>query len=141
MNWNDRFSSRFGARNARSNRLYRNRENGVIAGVCAGIADYFGFDLTITRVIVVLGTIFFWPFLVVVYFILALMLEPRPDELRRSRPEDEDLARRVRAEPHATLSSVRHRFRELDQRLQRLEKYVISDRFKLDREFEGLKEQ
>jgi phage shock protein C len=46
----------------------------------------------------------------------------------------------VRAEPHATLSSVRHRFRDLDARLQRLEKYVTSERFRLDREFAGLKE-
>jgi phage shock protein C len=36
------------------------------------------------------------------------------------------------------LSGVRYRFRDLDVRLQRLEKYVTSSRYKLDREFEQL---
>jgi phage shock protein C len=38
------------------------------------------------------------------------------------------------------LSGVRYRFRDLDTRLQRLEKYVTSNRFNLDREFRHLKE-
>jgi hypothetical protein len=37
------------------------------------------------------------------------------------------------------LSSVRYRFRDLDVRLQRLEKYVTSNRFQLDSEFRRLK--
>lgn len=124
------------------NRLYRNREDRVIAGVCAGIADYFAFDVTVTRVIVALATIFFSPFILVVYIVLALVLDEKP---ARSGPEiseaREAVARRVRSEPHATLRSVRFRFRELDQRLQKLEKYVTSDRFRLDREFEGLRDR
>jgi phage shock protein C len=38
------------------------------------------------------------------------------------------------------LSSVRYRFRDLDSRLQRLEKYVTSSRFDLDSEFRRLKD-
>jgi hypothetical protein len=38
------------------------------------------------------------------------------------------------------LSSVRYRFRDLDSRLQRLEKYVTSSRFALDSEFRRLKD-
>jgi phage shock protein C len=121
------------------NRLYRNRQDGVIAGVCAGIADYFGFDIVLTRVLVAVAAVFFSPFVLVVYVVLALVLETRPDREGGVRDrEREEMSRRVRAEPHATLNSVRYRFRELDQRLQRIEKYVTSDRFALDREFEGL---
>jgi phage shock protein C len=47
----------------------------------------------------------------------------------------------VRSSPHETLSSVRYRFRDLDARLQRLEKYVTSNRYRLDREFQQLKEE
>lgn len=32
--------------------LVRSRENRMIAGVCAGLADYFGTDVTLLRVIV-----------------------------------------------------------------------------------------
>lgn len=34
------------------------RKNGVIAGVCGGIADYFGFDVKLVRIIWVLAVIF-----------------------------------------------------------------------------------
>lgn len=122
------------------NKLYRSSTDGVVAGVCAGIADYFGFDVTITRVLFVVGALFFFPMLILVYLALALLLNKRPTADGIPEGEDGDLRRRIRAEPHATLGSVRHRYRELDQRLQRLEKYVTSERFKLDREFEGLRE-
>lgn len=38
-------------------KLYRSR-NRVIAGVCAGVADYFGFDVKITRVMAVVLLLF-----------------------------------------------------------------------------------
>jgi phage shock protein C len=124
----------------RRNKLYRNSQDGMIAGVCAGVADYFGFDLTLTRVIVGVGSLFFWPTFVSAYVLLAILLEKRPpgDRVGPRTSREEELERKVRAEPHATLHTVRHRFRELDLRMQKLEKYVTSDRFKLDQEFEGL---
>jgi phage shock protein C len=123
----------------RRNKLYRS-DHGMIAGVCAGIAEYFGFDATLTRVVIIVCALFFWPSIIVAYAILAFLLEKRPlDESTRRTAEDPELERRVRSEPHATLHTVRHRFRELDRRMQKLEKHVTSERFKLDREFEGLK--
>jgi phage shock protein C len=122
------------------NRLYRNSDKGVVFGVCAGIADYFGFDATVVRVLVVLGTLFFGgPLIPIAYLLLALLLPKDPRGLGEDVAED-SIERRVRAEPHSTLNSVRHRFRELEARLQRLEKYVTSERFKLDREFERLRD-
>ena len=123
------------------NRLYRDPENRVIFGVCAGLADYFGFDLRLTRICVALGAIFFFPTVPILYLILGLLLNEAPRVSRaRDSKEYEDLRRRVRAEPHATLRSVRHRFRELDRRLQRLEKHVTSKKFRLQREFDGLRD-
>lgn len=123
-----------------NNRLYRSADHGVIAGVCAGLAEYFGVDAAITRVLVAVGA-FFFPILILAYVALALLLPKRRSiDYERLDPEEYELRRHVRAEPHATLGSVKHRFRDLDRRLQRLEKYVTSDRYKLDREFEGLKD-
>jgi phage shock protein C len=56
------------------------------------------------------------------------------------RIHNDPVERQVRSSPHDTLASVRYRFRDLDVRLQRLEKYVTSNRYKLDREFEKLGE-
>ena len=39
-------------------KLYRNTEDGMIAGVCAGIGDYFHLDPTLIRLMAVLLTIF-----------------------------------------------------------------------------------
>ena len=38
--------------------LVRPRVNRIIAGVCAGIADYLGMDVTVVRLLVVLLTLF-----------------------------------------------------------------------------------
>lgn len=122
------------------NRLYRDRENGMLFGVCAGLADYFGFDLKLTRILVAIGSLIFFPAGLVIYVILGLLLDPAPQEPRERSVEDDELRRRVRAEPHATLRSVRHRFRELDRRLQRLERHVTSRKFNLERELDGLRD-
>ena len=121
------------------NRLYRNPRKGILFGVCAGLADYFGFDLAVTRVLVVIGMLFFFPMLLLAYLLLALLLPKAPDGA--ADPETDTLQRNIRAEPHGALASVRYRYRELDTRLQRLERYVTSERFKLDREFERLRDE
>jgi len=120
------------------NRLYRDSENSVIFGVCAGLADYFGFDVKLTRICVAIGGFCFFPTVLVIYVILGLLLDDSPHAPREEVRDDPELRRRVRSEPHATLRSVRHRFRELDRRLQRLEKHVTSKKYRLQREFDGL---
>jgi phage shock protein C len=128
------------------NKLYRLPRRGMIFGVCAGLAEYFGFDVTVTRVIVAAAAFFAFPVICVVYLLLGLLLPVR----RHSGPEGDyddpaarevrSIRRQVRSSPHETLANVRYRFRDLDVRLQRLEKYVTSSRYKLDREFEKLGE-
>jgi phage shock protein C len=119
----------------------------MIFGVCAGVADYFGFDLKITRVCVAVGGLVFFPTVIVIYVIMGLLLDDNPrvareraHEQRRAerREQYDELRRRVRSEPKATLRSVRHRFRDLDRRLQRLEKHVTSKKYRLQRELDGL---
>jgi phage shock protein C len=121
------------------NRLHRNPRRGVIFGVCAGIAEYFGFDLTVTRVLVVIAALFAFPLISISYLVLALLLPRRASEPGAEYGLD-PVQRQVRSDPHDMLSSVRYRFRDLDSRLQRLEKYVTSNRFVLDREFRSLKD-
>jgi phage shock protein C len=121
------------------NKLYRNPRRGMIFGVCAGIAEYFGFDLNVTRIVVVVGAFFAFPFVCVAYILLGLLLPIRAYDSSARDPGD-PLGRQVRSSPHDTLASVRYRFRDLDARLQRLERYVTSNRYKLDSEFRKLEE-
>lgn len=125
----------------RRDKLYRNSEDGIVAGVCAGLADFFGFDVTLTRVVVAIGMLIFQT-LIIVYIILAILVPKRPAFASAdSQPRNPYMEQRIKAEPHATLRTVRHRFRDLDRRLQRLEKHVTSKRYNLEREFEGLRDK
>lgn len=114
-------------------RLYRDRDNALIAGVCAGIAEYFGFNRKGVRVVVAGSALFFLPFVFVGYIVMALVLPVRPPEARL----DEDRAqfwRGVSNAPSDVFSNVKHRCRELDRRLQRMEAFVTSREFEIDRE-------
>lgn len=117
------------------NRIYRIPQRGMLLGVCAGVADYFGFEVSLTRIALAISA-FFFPVLILAYFLAALIM-PRQD----APAERDPVAGRVHAQPHDTLSGVRYRFRDLEKRLQRIETYVTSSRFKLDREFRNLREE
>jgi phage shock protein PspC (stress-responsive transcriptional regulator) len=53
--------------------LYRIPKNGIIAGVCAGLADYFNMDVTLMRVLFVVGA-FISGLGLLLYIILAIIL-------------------------------------------------------------------
>lgn len=50
-------------------KLYRNSRDKKIAGVCSGLADYLGVDVTVVRIIFLLallcGSFGFWAYLIV----------------------------------------------------------------------------
>ena len=79
-------------------RLYRDTQNGILAGVCAGIADYFGFNLRALRIIVFLSCLIITPATLLCY-IAAIFLVPRkPEGMYRSEKE-ESFWRSVRRDP------------------------------------------
>lgn len=55
-------------------RLYRSRSNVLIAGVCAGIADYFDLDPSLVRLGYVLLTVFTAFSGLIVYIIAAIII-------------------------------------------------------------------
>ena len=57
-------------------KLYRSNDR-VIAGVCGGLANYFGFDPTVIRVVFALLTLFTAFSGVLIYFILWLLMPSR----------------------------------------------------------------
>ncbi len=60
-------------------KLYKNRENKMVSGVCAGLADYLNIDVTIIRVIwaitMLFGSISFWA-----YLICSFVIPNRPND-------------------------------------------------------------
>lgn len=61
-------------------KLYRSRFNKKVCGVCGGIAEYFGIDSTVVRVIWIF--LIFMPVIsaIIIYFVLALIMPENPSD-------------------------------------------------------------
>jgi phage shock protein C len=118
----------------------RNADRAVIAGVCAGLADHFGFKLCVTRALAVIALFMACPLAIIIYFAVVFLTptshdpERQPRRRRRTRSESPSSP----SSPSSTLSVVRRRYQSLDSRLARLERYVTSARFNLDEELRKL---
>lgn len=55
-------------------RLTRSKKERMIAGVCGGLAEYFGWDSTLIRIVYVLATIFTAFAGIIIYFILWIIM-------------------------------------------------------------------
>lgn len=117
-------------------RFRRNADQAMLGGVCAGLADYFGLNLRMTRIVVAIA--FLAMPITILAYIGILFLIPAESSRGRTTRIDAEFNRVLRSSPKQTMSDVRGRFRSLDRRLARLEKYVTSSRFQLDREFKNL---
>jgi phage shock protein C len=61
----------------RSKRLYRSRNNRLLAGVCGGIAEYFRWDPTLVRLLFVASLLLPGP-QVVAYLVAWIVIPPEP---------------------------------------------------------------
>lgn len=81
-------------------KLYRSKENKIIAGVCGGIAEYFNIDPIWIRLAMVL--LFFADGIGLIIYVLAWILVPRNPKQKRSPDTHAEIAaKRV----HATLKN------------------------------------
>ena len=120
-------------------RLYRDKDRKVIAGVCAGIANYYGWrSPDALRFGWFFMALFFFPLPIVAYFIAAIVIKPGPRMPIQQSEEEEEFWRTFSTRPRATFSELKHRFRALDARLASLESAVVSDEYRLRAEFRDL---
>jgi phage shock protein C len=60
-------------------KLYRSRENKILAGVCGGLGEYFQIDPVIIRLLwIVLSLV--WGFGVILYIIAIFIIPPEPQQ-------------------------------------------------------------
>jgi len=55
--------------------FHLNKRRAKLMGVCAGIADYFGFDITLVRVAWVIGTLVGFGSLILIYLAIGLIAD------------------------------------------------------------------
>lgn len=138
MNW-DGSDDGYEYSNKPGKRLRRNKIDGVIGGVCAGLGDYFDIDPIVVRIGFVLSLFLGVPFFI--YFILWIFI---PSDKRAPYRREYRQARKARREnptkPAQTSSfrDVKGKFRSLETRLQDLEKSITSSEWQLRRDFRDL---
>jgi phage shock protein C len=120
-------------------RFYRDKRNGKFLGVCSGIADYTGFDVTLIRILLVASIVIGGGGPLPLYFIAAFMTPDKPSEFALSDMEERQFWQGVRASPRRGAQDIRSRLRDIDRRLADIESYVTTENRSLAREIEQLR--
>jgi phage shock protein C len=137
--------------NPRSGRLYRDPEHQKIAGVCAGVARYFGVDRWIVRLAALTGLLFMPAVVMPAYWIAYFLMDtPAKSEAAvNAQEQTKNRGRKSRRgsvnnssdaesnQPFQPSRSLRYTSADLTQaelRLRRLESFVTSDQYELHKE-------
>lgn len=152
--------------NKKRGELYRNTNDGKLFGVCAGIADYFGWETWLVRILIVSAVLFGMPFLILGYFAAWFILDESPEKHEKTQfnkdgetesrytkhanksTKGRDVSNdsiKVKARiwqsgepPKQALYDIRRKFRSLERKLQGMEQYVTSAEFTVSREINKL---
>ncbi|MGC6329787.1 envelope stress response membrane protein PspC [Rhizorhabdus sp. FW153] len=125
---------------ARRTKFYVDKRNRKWLGVCAGLADYTGIDVTLVRVGTVLLTLIGgFPWTLVAYLLVNWLVDDKPREFYESDREEQKFWQTVRARPGASVRDVRARFRDIDRRIADVETHVTSHNSALAREIDALR--
>lgn len=145
--------------------LFRDPKKGKIAGVCAGLADYLGWEIWLVQVLVIscflLGSVFF---VVVLYVAAWFILEVKPQSEQEpfvsghhqnNAPSHSDNTSsnhtfnhepiKVKARvwqsgepPKQALHDIKTKFTAIETQLRKMERYITSADFTVSREINKL---
>lgn len=145
--------------------LQRDTENGKIAGICAGLADYFGIETWLVRIATVAATLLLaGPLLPVFYIAAWFILDKKPLErgfmprgpAAATKPNrvskgwhndlsEEDKKIEVKSKvwqagepPRQAFYDIKQQFTRIESRLRKVETYVTSSEYQLNKEINKL---
>ena len=121
-------------------RFYRNKRDGKVLGICSGIADYTGLDVSLVRFMMLAALFMSGGSIVPLYFIAGMIAPDRPRELDYSGDQEHQrFWQGVRASPARSARQIRSQLRDVNRRLADVESYVLSENRSLAREIEDLR--
>lgn len=120
--------------------LYKDRQNGKLMGVCAGVADYTGVEILWVRLLLVLAILMPGPNAVIImaYIAAGILLKDKPTHLYTDRQEQK-YWQGVRQSPKRTAREIRARMKDVDRRLADVETFYVSSNPRLSAEIERLR--
>jgi len=123
---------------ARRTKFYLDKKNAKWLGVCAGLADYTGFDIMWIRFAAVMSTFLTSGWTLVAYFVIAWLAKSQPTNLYVD-ADDAKFWQGVRTNPKRSTREVKSKFRDLDRRLADIETFYTSRNQSLADEIERLR--
>ena len=111
--------------------IYRSR-NGVIFGVCRGLAEHFDFSILWARVIAIIFLLVtgFWP-AIGIYLIVTLLMKPAPVIPIKTEAEQEFYDSYANSR-HLAARRIKRRYENLERRIRRMEHIVTTREFDWD---------
>lgn len=103
--------------------------DGVIFGVCKGLAKHFDWSVGIVRLLVIISSLFlfFWP-TIILYLVAAMIMSPEPTENLKTQ-EERDIWLHTQIDPDAAVEQLGRRAAAVEKRMRRLEDYVTSKEY------------
>ncbi|QOL27141.1 envelope stress response membrane protein PspC [Thalassotalea sp. LPB0316] len=146
--------------NNRRGELFRDPKNGKVAGVCAGLADYFGWETWLVRIFAVSGVLLGAGWIILIYVAGWFILDKKPvghvsktvgtgasDKLQEANKEDDILDESIKVKtriwqagepPKQAFYDIRRKYTKLEGQLRTIEEYVTSPQFTVSREINKL---
>ncbi len=118
--------------------LYRDKQNGKLMGVCAGIADYTGINVFWVRMAVIIAFFAGMGTMLPAYFLAGFLLNKKPPHLYVDKDESR-YWQRVRQSPKRTAREIRSQMRDVDRRLAKVEHFYVDGNPRLSAEIEQLR--
>jgi phage shock protein C len=143
-----RWQAMAGSPGYRTTRVYQDKRRQKIAGVCAGIARYFGVEVWVVRGMAITGLIFMPSVVIPAYIIAAFVLPKAPTD--ETAPEDPAVEKNrtdhsspapelgARLSPRRSLRGVQADLDQIELKLRRMESHVTSGQFELQRELKRI---
>ncbi|MGB1198361.1 MAG: envelope stress response membrane protein PspC [Thalassotalea sp.] len=144
----------------RRGELFRIPSKGKVAGVCAGLADYFGWEPWLVRILVVSGVLLGMGWFVVIYIAAWFILDKKPGDpvnnkgkhkhhfAHSNNTQTDDIVNesiKVKSRiwqagepPEQAFKDITYKFKSLEKELQKIERYVTSPEFTVSREINKL---
>ncbi|MFT8735913.1 MAG: envelope stress response membrane protein PspC [Zymomonas mobilis] len=124
----------------RRTKFYRDKANGKLLGVCSGLADYLGIDVSLIRVLIIVMTLIGgFPWTIIAYFVTVWLTEDKPRQLQEMDGDETRFWQGVRTKPSVSLRNVKSRFRDINVRLAKVETYITSQDRRLSKEIDNLR--
>ncbi|MFT5559530.1 MAG: phage shock protein C [Psychromonas sp.] len=122
-------------------RLYRNPENAKLAGVCAGIAEYFDIEVWLVRLLVVSAFLFTAGFFVFIAYLVAYFtLDEMPENQQwqqnpYKKHKIKNKAWQTGNSAQKILKNISIELDGMQKNIEQMEDYVTSLKYKIKREF------